>query len=210
MRVFNRVAIAGGLAVAAMTVSTGAALADPPSALTPARTDIVGVGSDTTQGVLNHIAAGYNAQPAGSGRLYSFDATGPSPITTKQDCAPITRPNGSSAGISALAADAAVPPCIDFARSSRPKKTDGTEDGLAFLAMAKDGVTWAAQATTNAPATLSAAQLASVYSCTAPPGTRSAAPAAPSSSPTCLRSARAPAPSGSRPSASPTRRSAGA
>src|SRR5437762_2021784 len=40
MRVFNRVAIAGGLAVAAaMTVSTGSALADPP----PARTDIVGV-----------------------------------------------------------------------------------------------------------------------------------------------------------------------
>lgn len=161
-------ALAGAAVLGAAMVVTfsGPVLADPPSGTTPSQLDLVGVGSDTTQGVMNHVAGAYNAEAwGGLTRLHSFDATGSATITPKAGCAEMPRPNGSSAGIAALAADASTPPCIDFARSSRAKKTDGSEDGLAFFALARDGVTWVKQTTSNAPASLTKAQLAGIYSC---------------------------------------------
>lgn len=162
--------------VGALTIAAASpALADPPAGH-PAVT-IAGVGSDTTQDVMNGVAAAYDSSGA-AGYVASYDAfppgaTAPNPnatIVTKPGCAAITRPAGSSAGIAALLNDSSGK-CIDFARSSRTKSTNGTEDNLIFYAYGRDGVTWATapQATgtpVHTPTTLTAAQLKSIYTCT--------------------------------------------
>ena len=171
-----------GLAAATTLLGAGPAAAtvatDPPS--TPPLSDIVGVGSDTTQDVIGFsgtskkksgFTVNYNdTDPAA--KLWSFDAFGdPGTIVTSEGCAPITRPSGSSAGIAALKADeAAGTNCIDFARSSRVKNP-ATDGDLVFIPFARDGVTWATFPKTpgskkfNAPANLTTAQLTSIYTC---------------------------------------------
>ncbi len=158
-----RAAAVAAAAVATIAMSPGMASADPPSGTTPARADIVGVGSDTTQNVLNSYATLYNRTH--SPKLYSFDATGSSTITPAAGCSSITRPNGSGAGLSALLADTTG--CIDFARTSRTPKADGSEKSLAFIAFAKDGVSAAVALTNNAGSNITTAQLKSIYTCTA-------------------------------------------
>ncbi len=151
-------------AVAMLAVSAVPAHADPK--FTPAATDLVGVGSDTTQDVLNALATGYNAAHPGKPKLASFDATPKgSKIKPKAGAATIERPDGSSAGIKALQNDADG--ALDFARSSRAKKADGTEAALTFFPFGQDGVTWATHYQTNAPKSLSKSQLASIYRCSA-------------------------------------------
>jgi len=111
--------------------------------------------------------------------LYSWDAVNPTtgaigdPIVTKSGCSSTPRPNGSSAGITALEANTQTGDgkhfCIDYARSSRPRaSTDPAlgPGGIVFDALAKDAVTWAANGNTNAPANLTTADLAGIYSCT--------------------------------------------
>lgn len=157
----NRAGVAAVAGAATLAIlGGGVALADPP--FKPQRTDIVGVGSDTTQSVMNAYAKAYNAtKPAR--RLASFNATGSANIVTKAGCAPIARPNGSSAGIAALRAD--TKGCIDFARSSRPKATDGSENSLAFFAYARDGVTWVTVPSAKTPANLTTNDLRNIYTC---------------------------------------------
>jgi len=162
-------------ASATTIVMGGVAYADPPRGVTPRANDVVGVGSDTTQFVVDAFAKAYNTQkPAPANKLYSFDAVKPNtsppvagdPIKTKAGCATIARPNGSSAGIAALQASlAAGNGCIDFARSSRPASSTGTENNLVFVPFARDGVTWAAVPSNHTPKTLTPAQLASIYTC---------------------------------------------
>ncbi|MFJ4189926.1 PstS family phosphate ABC transporter substrate-binding protein [Kitasatospora sp. NPDC089509] len=159
--------VAAALATSLATVVSGTAVADPAAGVTPAAQDLVGVGSDTIQSVLNQFSTDYNASLAAKGdttspRLYSYDATGSSPITTKTGATSIPRPNGSGAGIKALVANTSA--TVDFARSSRgPAATDA--HGLDFVALAKDAVTWSAQKTGNAPAQLTPAQLNGIYTC---------------------------------------------
>ncbi|MFE6869926.1 hypothetical protein ACFVFS_25635 [Kitasatospora sp. NPDC057692] len=162
------------IATSVATVATGTAVADPAAGVTPAAQDIVGVGSDTTQAVLNQFSTDYNAFLGASStlpRLYSWDSTGTSPLTTKTGATSINRPNGSSAGISAL--DASSKTTIDFARSSRgPKNTVGTTPGDPttdlFVAFAKDAVSYATATTgSNAPVNLSKADLTRIYNCSA-------------------------------------------
>jgi ABC-type phosphate transport system substrate-binding protein len=155
----------GACVVGALALSTaGSALADPPAGVTPAANSIVGVGSDTTEFVLDELALGYDSQsPAPAAKLYSWDATGSTPIKTKTGATTIPRPNGSSAGITALINNTQA--TVDYARSSRKRKsTDPTS--ISFVAFAKDAVTIAVQTTTNAPASLTTAQLAAIYKCT--------------------------------------------
>ncbi|MCX4747837.1 substrate-binding domain-containing protein [Kitasatospora sp. NBC_01287] len=160
-KLFASLAIATSLA----TVAAGQASADP--SVTPAAQDIVGVGSDTTQAVSNQFSTDYNAYLTGKGdttspRLYSWDATPAGSITTKTGATSITRPNGSGAGITALNANTST--TVNFARSSRgPQTGDLTTDD--FVAFAKDGVSWAALSTGNAPANLTTADLAGIYTC---------------------------------------------
>ncbi len=164
VRIFRTpVLIATALSSLALAFGALPAAADPPN---PAAVTIAGVGSDTTQDVMNTLATAYNATGPGQ-VLGSYDATPVgTTITTKAGCPSITRPNGSSAGISALLNDTTG--CIDFARSSRPKGTAAGEAGLAFFAYARDGVTWATFPSGKpalTPTSLTAAQLASIYRC---------------------------------------------
>lgn len=146
----------------------------------PAREDVVGVGSDTIQNVMDQFSADFNKglSSATSAHLYSWDATNPitgaigDNIVTKHGCAAIPRPDGSSGGITALDTQNKTTgddPCMDFARSSRdraPTDPPYAANGIAFTTLAGDAVTWATQPGTNAPASLTAAQLNEIYSCT--------------------------------------------
>jgi ABC-type phosphate transport system substrate-binding protein len=97
---------AGALAVTALVA--GPAMADPPSGVTPRASDVVGVGSDTTQFVLDQLSHDYNStHSTATTKLYSWDAVPQGQtITTKKggvngDCT-MVRPTGSGAGITAL------------------------------------------------------------------------------------------------------------
>ncbi|MEV6977608.1 substrate-binding domain-containing protein [Kitasatospora sp. NPDC093806] len=158
---------AAAIATSVATIAAGTAAADP--TVTPAAQDIVGVGSDTTQAVLNQFSTDYNAFLTGKGdttspRLYSWDSTGTSPLTTKTGATSIARPNGSGAGINALNANTST--TVDFARSSRGPKTGDPASDL-FVAYAKDAVSWASTTTgSHAPTNLTTADLTGIYNCT--------------------------------------------
>lgn len=172
-----KVAVVFATAAATTAIFAGSALADPTGT-----TAVAAVGSDTTQFVVNDLAAAYNATTPTPPSVGSWFATGTSPIVTKPGCS-IARPDGSSAGITALintpnATDGT--PCIDFARSSRGRNstTDVDKNGnpLAFLPFATDGLKYASSYPTtsypsvpvsNAPQNLTAAQLKLIYTCAA-------------------------------------------
>jgi ABC-type phosphate transport system substrate-binding protein len=183
----------GALTFGLMTVGGNAAHAD----VAPSGSDIVGVGSDTLQYMLDFGAdgdlggdPGYNT--AKLSRLVSFDATpdanaragylngstasGLKPlnptVVLRAGTSPVQRPNGSGAGIGALAIDSGPTEVINFARSSSALSsanvatahaTGGVGD-LHEVRLAKDTLTLATANTTNAVA-LTAAQLKSVYQC---------------------------------------------
>ncbi|MCL1869970.1 MAG: substrate-binding domain-containing protein [Promicromonosporaceae bacterium] len=164
------------LAGAALVASAATASAD----VTPQANDIVGVGSDTIQIVMNDIAdgaknsagnllAGFNS--SASGRLISFDATNPGTgkvitgdqITLRPGSAPINRPNGSGAG-KGLLYGASNNPDISFARSSDSLSADEISGGLVLFPFATDGLEMAVAPTgSHAPATLSAADVLGIY-----------------------------------------------
>jgi hypothetical protein len=175
MRMLNK-GIAGAAVAAMLTLAAGFALADPPAGVTPSASSVVGVGSNTTEYLLDQFAADYDhAHPHGT-QIYSFDAcqgstcTSAPPVVTKKGCRAVTRVSidGSSYGITALEANVADGKglfCIDFARSSRyPETTDPT--GITFVALALDGVTYASLAKgSNVPGNLTTAQLHAIYTC---------------------------------------------
>lgn len=182
MRMLSKL-LAGAGAVAATVVLTagtaGPALADPPS--TPAVGDVVGVGSDTTQFLLDQLSNDYNASHATGARLWSWDAVPQGQTITEKaggvssDCTQV-RPTGSSAGIAELEKNNTVTGgtgfCVDFARSSRARgSTDPAcnTGGICFVALAGDAVTWASRSKasggTNAPASLTLTQLKNIYLC---------------------------------------------
>jgi ABC-type phosphate transport system substrate-binding protein len=99
-------------------------------------------------------------------------------IKPKAGCASIARPDGSTAGITALDETQAIKykggayQCIDYARSSGGRKPTNPADkpgGVVFVAFAKDAITWAARSAayhgTNAPASLTTKQLKAIFSC---------------------------------------------
>jgi ABC-type phosphate transport system substrate-binding protein len=152
---------------------------DPPGTTVPREGDVVGVGADTDEFLLDQFSHDYNASHSTSAHLlYSWDATNPSTgavgdsIKTKSGCSTIPRPDGSSAGITAFTANAKTGDgkdfCIDYARSARgrsssdPPKAPG---GIVFVELAKDAISYATQSTTNAPGNLTTAQLANIYNC---------------------------------------------
>jgi ABC-type phosphate transport system substrate-binding protein len=199
MKKFSRLlAGATSLAAAAMliagTVTTASAATaapnDPPKGTTPAAYDIVGVGSDTTEYVIDQITSLYNAtvkdHSPSHPKFYSYDALPEGAnvanpkyvITPKSGCATIGRPDGSSAGITALGQSQVIKykgvsyPCLNFARSSRPRKSSDPKlgkGGLAFVAFAKDAITWAVQKPAkggnDAPKSLNLTQLKAIFTC---------------------------------------------
>jgi ABC-type phosphate transport system substrate-binding protein len=148
----------------------------------PPENAAVGLGADTQEYLVDQFSGDYNATISSSTatHLYNWDATNPvtgalsDTITIKQNCAPIPRPNGSSAGIKQLATFATTSDnhniyCDNFADDARPRaSTDPSfgPGGVAFVALAADAVTWATPKTTDAPASLTPTQLNEIYTCT--------------------------------------------
>jgi len=175
-------AVAGAALLASALTLAGPALADPVtgsgSPVKPKETDIVGVGADTSEYLLDQLAFDYNKSHKKGPRLYSWDALNPvtnatDNVKTKFGCAAIVRPNGATAGLTAFYANAKTADkkhyCIDYVRSARgraatdPAKGPG---GVVFVALAKDAITYATNATTNAPSNLTTAELNAIYTCT--------------------------------------------
>ncbi|WP_435974379.1 hypothetical protein [Streptomyces sp. Qhu_M48] len=166
MNVKSRARIGAALGVAALGLGVAlapAAQADP-NPVTQYRT-LAGVGSDTTQDVLNGLG-NVVTNSIGQKIIASWDATGTATVKTKATGCVINRPNGSSAGIDALrnAVDNNTG-CLDFARSSRTP-ADTTTTDLTWIPFAKDAVSWVKRSDSALPTNLTAAQLKGVYECT--------------------------------------------
>lgn len=166
MNKLTKLLMVGGIAAAAVGLMASQASAEPTS--TPPATDLVAVGSDTTQAVSDQFQTDYNTSH--TPKYWSYDATGSATITPKAGCSATTvRPNGSGAGISELAKNLrptgdSTHFCVDVARSSRDKQA-GDPAGLTWVPFARDGVTWSANSTTHAPTSLTKAQLLAIYQC---------------------------------------------
>lgn len=174
MRMLGKLITGVAVVATVTTLTAGVALADPPSGTTPKATDIVGVGSNTTENMLDQMTTNYNGAHKTGTHIYSFDAlqnaalAAGSNVVEKKGCAKTPRPNGSSAGIAALAGNIKTGKhfCLDFARSSRAQKSTDPS-GLSFIPLALDNISYASLAKgSNAPGNLSTHQLAEIYTCT--------------------------------------------
>ncbi|MEU8259064.1 hypothetical protein AB0C02_00345 [Micromonospora sp. NPDC048999] len=151
----------------------GPAYADPAPA-TDYRV-LAGVGSDTTQDVMNGLGEAITG--AGGAKIVaSWDARGSAQIKTKAANCQFPRPDGSGAGRTALRASegesggiyqgANVLGCVDFARSSSaPSGTPGTTGLYTYVSFGVDGVTYAISADSDLPSNLTLVQLQRIYRC---------------------------------------------
>jgi len=73
VRIVSKLLGAATAAVAITALAATPALADPPTGVTPKPRDVVGVGSDTTQNLLDQFGVDYDAIHT-TGKLYSWDA----------------------------------------------------------------------------------------------------------------------------------------
>lgn len=180
-------------ALVAGTVTTAASAAparpnDPSKGVTPQSFDVVGVGSNTTQYVMDQLSVDFNStvkvHNVNHPWFFSWDAVPPGvnkpgnfKIVPKAGCTSITRPNGSTAGWQALDQNQFDGKtghyCIDFSRSSGGRSTSAPKagpNGIIWVAFAKDAITWATRAAnhggSNAPATLNLTQLKGIFHCT--------------------------------------------
>jgi hypothetical protein len=119
--------------------------------------------------LFDQLARIYDTEHAPGNGLDSWWATGSSTIVPKAGCQPIERPNGSSPGVEALLDRQVLPdgtPCVDFARSLSPR-TPGAPSTLVWTPFALDAIAWATNANSNAPRSLTTADLKSIIECTA-------------------------------------------
>jgi len=175
VRIVSKLLGAATAAAAITALVATPALADPPTGVVPKPRDVVGVGSDTTEFVLDQLSVDYNATHA-TARLFSWDAINPAngaehdTITTKSGSAncKIPRPFGSSEGITALENTLTTTggaPCVNYARSSRARSATDPST-ISFINLGGDAVTYATQPGTHAPKNLTTAQLTGIYNCT--------------------------------------------
>jgi ABC-type phosphate transport system substrate-binding protein len=187
------IAVAAAVAVAASAVP---ALADPPVSggkhVVPGTVDVVSVGANTDENLFNALSGAWDKtvtpkqHSAAHPYIYSWNATVPGSTSTKpvsigpkKGCAPITRPNGSSQGLTALDTSQKIDKtvyCVDFARSSSGRSASAPAPkvgGVGYVAYAEDAVTWAVRDTggtktvpaSYAPKSLTKAQLKAIFSC---------------------------------------------
>lgn len=155
-------AVVAGTALSTGLVSPASAASDYDPGFVPAANDLVGVGSDTIEIVMHNLAAAYNATgAAATGKIASFAAAPVEPIEIRAGVS-ITRPNGSGPGKSALWGASAIPG-VSFARSSSSLNGNETTAGLRQYAFAVDGLRLAVSSTTNAPSTITAADMVKIY-----------------------------------------------
>jgi len=192
--------IAAAAAIAVVASAAVPALADPPASggkqIVPKIYDIVSVGANTDENLFNALSGSYDAtipakkHNAAHPYVYTWNATKPGSTSTakttivpKAGCKTITRPNGSSAGLTALEETQVVTvgktaySCINFARTSSGRSSTSPSPkpgGVGYVALAEDAVTYATRdkgATktvpdTYAPKSLTLAQLKAIFLCT--------------------------------------------
>jgi ABC-type phosphate transport system substrate-binding protein len=156
----------------------------------PSSTDVVGIGGDTPQYDLDFLANGDVGGNLGVNaannvnKLISFDATAdgngrqaylngstlgtPTPlnptIVLRAGTYPVQRPQSTTAGYNAIIADTGHK--IDFIRTGRlPKASEqaGVPGGLRVVQLGTESLEIAVADVTNAPATLSTADLLGIY-----------------------------------------------
>lgn len=159
----KRAMIAAGIASASLAMVVGTAQADP---ATPTQIrEITGVGSDTTQDVMNglsEVIVDPNGSPAPK-LIASYNATGTATIKTRTVGCTINRPDGSGAGVKALRDDiTAGTHCLDFARSSSAPNATGQ---FTFIPYATDAVTWVARTGSTLGTNATTTQLKRAYNC---------------------------------------------
>lgn len=170
-------AIVGLAAALCATLTTGTATADP--VFSPDANDIVGVGSETSQYVINSVAAAYTAGHPDV-RLASFNGTKPgtesSPVCgdllviqdpdqvpNSVDDIVIQRPCGSVSGLRALRHN----PELDFARSSVYLGANPLYADLYFIPALTDGLSYIVDDTAGPDIrSLDIFDLQAIYTCT--------------------------------------------
>jgi ABC-type phosphate transport system substrate-binding protein len=196
LRIIKTLVAAAAAATATVAALSATAVAEPINphthkTVTPNAWDIVGVGSQTTSYVSDQLSYDYDLgikhDTTKTPYLYDWDAVPPSNlndttqvITLKKGCKN-TRPNGSSAGVTALETYGSVKykgvtyPCVNFARTSRNRNSSSAPvdpacapGGICFVYFATDVVTYATTKVTNVPDNLTKAQLAEIFGCDIP------------------------------------------
>jgi hypothetical protein len=162
--------LAVGAVLAAAALASGTASADPTG--TPQYRPLAGVGSDTTEHVMNGLSEAVTV--GGQKVIASYDASGSAQITTKDPattpgCA-INRPSGSGNGVNALIASrTAGNGCLQFARSSSQSSANFPGAGLTYVPFAVDAVSYAVRSDSAISKRLTIAQLQTIYNCQAGP-----------------------------------------
>ncbi|HEX4705595.1 MAG TPA: hypothetical protein VH352_25965 [Pseudonocardiaceae bacterium] len=154
---------AAGLALVGGVTAAGPAQADPSGP--PTFRQLAGVGSDTTQGVMDALA-NVITDSSGTKLIGSYDATGSANIQTQSPTAcSIARPNGSGAGRTALLTSLqANNGCLQFSRSSSLNLAAATP-GLTYIPFATDAVSYAVTANSNIPKSLKLTDVQAIYHC---------------------------------------------
>jgi hypothetical protein len=148
-----------------VVTGAGLAVADPQGA--PTYRDLAGVGSDTTQDVVNALAN--DVTIGGTKVLGSYDAVGSTNIQTKATGCTIARPNGSGSGRTALltslqANAGAGDGCLQFARSSSLDTTASTPS-LTYVPFATEAITYVVTSSSVVSRTLNLTDLQKIYTC---------------------------------------------
>ncbi|MEV7228171.1 hypothetical protein AB0M79_14270 [Polymorphospora sp. NPDC051019] len=177
---FGKVAAAGFGAALAVVMAATPAAADP-SPATDYRV-LAGVGSDTTQDVMNGLG---NVITSGGGKVVaSWDARGTDTIKVKSAGCTLNRPNGSGNGRRALRASggenlggtnggpgfyegADIRNCVDYARSSSygGGSTPSSTGNYTYIPFGVDAVSLAVNQNGDLPFNMSFAQIQRVYKC---------------------------------------------
>lgn len=160
---------ASAVAVSALTLSATSAFAavtvDPDdTTFAPTATDLVGVGSDTSQHALKLIAEGYNAtNPTVKLATYAATGGGEIPIAAVGGSGNATRPNGSGPGKATLYGSTNNT-AVDFARSSSEQSPAETAASLQSFPFALDTLVMAVSgSSSHAPANLTPADIVAIY-----------------------------------------------
>lgn len=160
-------ALAGAAGMVLSVAAAGVAIADPNGA--PTFRALAGVGSDTTDFVMQGLSD-VVVDGSGTKLLGSYNALGTPTIKTKATGCEFARPNGSSAGRSALLASLApgssTAGCLDFARSSSLNLA-ATPAGqeLTYIPFATDSLTYAVSAGSTLPRNLTLDEVKAIYRC---------------------------------------------
>lgn len=170
-------------ALAVTSIATPAVLATTGTASAAAPVRLAAAGSDTTEAVMDVVLSRYATSPTNvdantTSNIPALPKAGGFAVAADTTCetrtyvtagsppTTYTAPNGSGAGKNALKDPTNLTNgCIDIARSSSGR-SGSDPAAFQYFGFAKDAVSWAAFNGGHAPASLTKAQIKSIYDCT--------------------------------------------